>query len=75
VHAERRYRQEAEGGEGHSGGMVQSRDELLMEVADEFRLNRMGEDDEDDSDEEDDNDDAGDAATLPMLRHLLLPWK
>jgi hypothetical protein len=34
-------------------GMIQSRDELILEVAEEYRLNRMGEnnDDEDDDDE------------------------
>jgi hypothetical protein len=35
-------------------GMIQSRDELVMEMAEEYGLNRMGEnnDDEDDNDEE-----------------------
>jgi hypothetical protein len=48
--------------------MVQSWNELIMEMAAEFKLDRMGEDDdeddeEDDSDdEEDDDDDGGDAA-------------
>jgi hypothetical protein len=49
-------------------GMVQPRDELLMEVADEFRLNRMGEDnEEDDIDDEDDDDDTGDTAAPPVV--------
>jgi hypothetical protein len=49
-------------------GMVQSHVELLMEMADEFGLNRMGEDDEeDDSDEQDDDDDKGDAAASPAV--------
>jgi HPt (histidine-containing phosphotransfer) domain-containing protein len=33
-------------------GMVQSRNELLMEIADEIRLNRMGEDNHEDEDED-----------------------
>jgi hypothetical protein len=41
--------------------MVESRDELLMEIARETGLNHMGEDDE----EEEDTDDEGDAATPP----------
>jgi hypothetical protein len=41
--------------------MVESRDELLMEIARETGLDRMGEDDE----EEEDTDDEGDAATPP----------
>jgi chromosome segregation ATPase len=39
-------------------GMVESHDKLLMEIARETRLDRMGEDDE----EEEDADDGGDAA-------------
>jgi hypothetical protein len=39
--------------------MVQSRNELLMEIAYEIKLNRMGEDDDED-DEEDDIDDVED---------------
>jgi hypothetical protein len=45
-------------------GMVESRDELLMEIAREMRLDRMGED-VDDEDEEEDANDGGDAATAP----------
>ena len=54
-------------------GMVQSRNELIVEMAAEFGLDRMGEDDdendeEDDSeDEEDDDDDEGDAAAPPNV--------
>jgi hypothetical protein len=44
--------------------MVESRDELLMEVARETGLDRMGED-EDDEEEEKDVDDGGDATTPP----------
>jgi hypothetical protein len=43
-------------------GMVKSRDELLMEVPRETRLDRMGEDEEE---EEEDADDGGDAAAPP----------
>jgi hypothetical protein len=44
--------------------MVKSRDELLMEIAREMGLDRMGED-EDDEEEEEDVDDGGDATTPP----------
>jgi hypothetical protein len=48
-------------------GMVESRDELLMEIARETRLDRIGEDEED-------ADDEGDA-TAPLLphHHLIRP--
>jgi chromosome segregation ATPase len=36
-------------------GMIQSRDELILEMAEEYGLNRMGENDDDD-DEDDDNE-------------------
>jgi hypothetical protein len=42
-------------------GMVKSRDELLMEIAREMRLDRMGEEEE----EEEDANDGGDAAAPP----------
>jgi hypothetical protein len=45
-------------------GMIESRDELLMEIARETGLDCMGED-EDDEEEEDDADDGGDAAAPP----------
>jgi hypothetical protein len=35
--------------------MIQSRDELILEMAEEYGLNRMGEND-DDEDEDDDNE-------------------
>jgi hypothetical protein len=44
--------------------MVESRDELLMEIARETGLDRMGED-EDEEEEEGDADNGGDAATPP----------
>jgi hypothetical protein len=43
-------------------GMIQSRDELILEMAEEYGLNRMGEND-DDEDENDDN--KGNAITPP----------
>jgi DnaJ-domain-containing protein 1 len=43
-------------------GMVESHDELLMEIAREMGLDRMGEDEEE---EEEDVDDGGDAAAPP----------
>jgi hypothetical protein len=45
-------------------GMVESHDELLMEIARETGLDCLGEDD-DDEEEEEDVDDGGDAATPP----------
>jgi hypothetical protein len=56
-------------------GMVKSRDELLMEIARETGLDRMGEDEEEE--EEEDTDNEGDAATHlaaapPPRRPLLL---
>jgi hypothetical protein len=45
-------------------GMVESRDELLMEIGREAGLDRMGED-EDDEEEEEDANDGGEAATPP----------
>jgi hypothetical protein len=48
--------------------MVKSRDELLIEIAREMGLDRMGEDDDD---EEEDADGRGDAvAPLPLHHHL-----
>jgi hypothetical protein len=44
--------------------MVESRDELLMEITRDTGLDRMGED-EDEEEEEEDADDGGDAATPP----------
>jgi phage portal protein BeeE len=43
-------------------GMIESRDELIMEMAKEYGLNRMGENDDDDN--EDENDE-GNAAAPP----------
>jgi hypothetical protein len=46
-------------------GMVQSYDELTMEMADEYGLNRLGEKDNDEDDDEEDDNDRGDATTPP----------
>jgi hypothetical protein len=44
--------------------MVESRDELIMEITNEIGLNHMGEDAEDEEEDEDtDDDDGGDAST------------
>jgi hypothetical protein len=45
-------------------GMVESRDELLLDITRETGLDRMGED-EDDEEEEEDADDGGDATAPP----------
>jgi hypothetical protein len=47
-------------------GMVESRDELLMEIAREIGLDCMRED-EDDEEEEEDTNDGGDAAATPAV--------
>jgi hypothetical protein len=43
-------------------GMIQSRDELILEMVEEYRLNRMGENDDD----EDENDDDEGNAVAPL---------
>jgi hypothetical protein len=43
-------------------GMIQSCDELIMEMAEEYGLNRVGENDDD---EDDDDDDEGNAIAPP----------
>jgi hypothetical protein len=45
-------------------GMIQSHDELIMEMADEYGLNHMG---------ENDDDDHGDATTLPAAAPPPIP--
>jgi hypothetical protein len=42
-------------------GMIQSRDKLIMEMAEEYGLNRMGENDDDE--DEDDNDEGNTIAS------------
>jgi hypothetical protein len=49
-------------------GMVESRDELIMEIARETGLDRMGEDAKDEEEDED-ADDGGDA-TAPLFLRL-----
>jgi hypothetical protein len=49
-------------------GMVESRDELIMEIARETGLDRMGED-ANDEEEDEDADDGGDA-TAPLFLRL-----
>jgi hypothetical protein len=52
--------------EANREGMIQSRDELIMEMADKYGLNRMGENDNDeDKDDEEDNNDGGDVSAPP----------
>jgi hypothetical protein len=50
--------------------MVESRDELITEIAREIGLDRMGED-AGDEEEDEDADDGGDAAAPPILVPLL----
>jgi hypothetical protein len=51
-------------------GMIQSRDELILEMAKEYGLNRMGENDDDE--DEDDNDE-GNAIAPPALAPTVVP--
>jgi hypothetical protein len=46
-------------------GMVESRDELIMEIAKEIGLDRMGENAKDEDEEDGDANDGGDAAARP----------
>jgi peptidoglycan hydrolase CwlO-like protein len=56
--------QRLEEGKATLEGIVKSRDKLLMEIAREIELDRMGED-EDDEEEEEHVNDEGDAAAPP----------
>jgi hypothetical protein len=51
-------------------GMIQSRDELIMEMAEEYGLNRMGENDDN---EDEDDDDKGNAITPPAPMLATMP--
>jgi hypothetical protein len=51
-------------------GMVESCDELIMEMAEEYGLNSLGENDDDE--DEDDNDEGNVVAPLLLLHHPLL---
>jgi hypothetical protein len=48
--------------------MIQSRDELIMEMAKEYGLNHMGENDDD---EDEDDDDEGNAIAPPAPTDML----
>jgi hypothetical protein len=49
-------------------GMIQSRDELILEMAEEYGLNRMGENDDDE-----DDDDEGNAIAPPTPAPAAIP--
>jgi hypothetical protein len=51
-------------------GMIQSRDELILEMAEEYELNRMGENDKDD---DENNDDEGNAVAPPAPVPAVMP--
>jgi Fic family protein len=53
-------------------GMIQSRDELILEMAEEYGLNRMGENDDD---EDEDDDDEGNAVTPTTPVPAVVPEK
>jgi hypothetical protein len=63
-------RSKAEGGETTLEGMIQSRDELIMEMAKEYGLNHIG---ENDNDEDDDDDDEGNAIAPPAPAPAAVP--
>jgi hypothetical protein len=51
-------------------GMIQSRDELIMEMAEEYGLNCMGENDDD---EDEDDDDEGNTIAPPAPAPVVVP--
>jgi hypothetical protein len=51
-------------------GMIQSRDELILEMAEEYGLNRMGENDDD---EDEDDDDEGNSVAPPAPAPVAVP--
>jgi hypothetical protein len=51
-------------------GMMQSRDELILEMAEEYGLNRMG---ENDNNEDEDDDDEGNAIAPPAPAPAAVP--
>jgi hypothetical protein len=51
-------------------GMIQSRDELILEMAEEYRLNHMGENDDD---EDEDDDDEGNTVAPPTPAPAAMP--
>jgi hypothetical protein len=48
-------------------GMIQSRDELILEMAEEYGLNRIGENDDDEDDDDEGNDVTPPAPTLAAV--------
>jgi hypothetical protein len=55
-------------------GMIQSHDELIMEVDEEYGLNHMGENDNNE-DEYEDDDDEGNAVAPPTPVPAVMPWE
>jgi hypothetical protein len=53
-------------------GMIKSHDELILEMAEEYGLNHMGEND-DDEDEDEDDDDEWNAVALPAPAPAAMP--
>jgi hypothetical protein len=53
-------------------GMIQSRDELILEMAEEYGLNRMGENDDE---QDEDDDDEGNAIAPPAPAPTAVPEK
>jgi hypothetical protein len=51
-------------------GMIQSRDELILEMAEEYGLNHMGENDDD---EDENDDDEGNAIAPPAPAPVVVP--
>jgi hypothetical protein len=51
-------------------GMIQSRDKLILEMAEEYRHNRMGENDDE---EDEDNNDEGNVVTPPAPAPAVVP--
>jgi hypothetical protein len=51
-------------------GMIQSRDELILEMAEEYGLNRIGENDDD---EDENDDDEGNAVAPPAPAPAIVP--
>jgi hypothetical protein len=51
-------------------GMIQSRDELILKMAEEYGLNRTGENDEE---EDEDDDDEGNAVAPPAPTPAAVP--
>jgi hypothetical protein len=63
-------RSEAKGEKTTLEGMIQSRDELILEMAEEYGLNRMGENDDE---EDEDDDDEGNVVAPPVPVPAVMP--